>query len=80
MIVASDKQTDQFIWGEWEQFHSIEQDDKKFRLFDVVKIELKGGALVKGEIGYIYKNAVDILPDREVAAKIKFADIEKISY
>ena len=80
MIVAGDKHLDQFTWGEREQFHTVEQDDKCFRLFEVVKITTKDGCCLTGEIGYISETSVHILPEHMSAKTIKFADIKNITY
>ena len=80
MVTASEKHLDHFGWGDAEQFHTVEQDGNSFRLFDVVKITTKNGRSITGEIGYISEKSVDILPEHMSAQKIKFEDIENISY
>lgn len=80
MIVAGDIHEDQFFWGKDEQFHTVEQDGTQFRLFEVVEIKTKNGYTTKGQIGYIEENLVHILPEGQSVRKIKFADIESISY
>lgn len=80
MVVAGEKHLDKFGWGEAEQFHTVEHNGKRFWLFEVVTITTKYGRRTTGEIGYISKSSVDILPEHESVQTIMFADIESISY
>ena len=41
MIMAGDKHFDEFPWGRAEQFHTLEVGEKKFQLFDFVKVTTK---------------------------------------
>lgn len=80
MVTAGDKYTDNFPWGKAEQFHTVEQDGKQFRLFDIVTITTNEGYRITGEIGDISEGSVDILPERQSAKKVKFDNIKNISY
>ncbi len=78
MIKAGEYHKDKFTWGEAEQYHSVEMEDKKFNLFDVVKVLLNDGRTICGEIGYIGENSFDILPEGEPARNISFKDVKDI--
>ena len=80
MVVAGEKHLDKFAWGEAEQFHTVEQDDKRFWLFEDVTITTKHGYQISGEIGNITETSVHILPQHRPAQIIKFADIKDINY
>ncbi len=80
MVTAGQKSKDHFWWGDAEQFHTVEQDDKQFRLFETVKITTNNGSTVEGEIGYISETSVDILPEHMSTQRVWFNDIKSISY
>lgn len=80
MIMAGDKHFDEFPWGRAEQFHTLEVGEKKFQLFDFVKVTTKDGKDIFGQIGYIAKNSVDLLPDGQPAQNIPFKQIKTIAY
>lgn len=63
MVKASDYFMDKFDWGEAEQYHSIELNDKKYRLFDIITIITKSNQTVKGMIVFIAQDQVDIMGD-----------------
>ena len=80
MIVAVEKYVDKFFWGECEQFHAIEMDNKRFRLLEEVRVILKKDSAVTGQIVDINEDSVCILPEHCSSKTIKFADIENITY
>lgn len=79
MIKAGDRHVDEFPWGKAEQFHTIEVGEEKFQLFDFVRVTTKEGKDIYGQIGYISKNSVDLLPDGQPAQNITFKQIETIA-
>ena len=80
MILAGDKRIDEFPWGNAEQFHLIEVGEKKFQLFDFVRVTTKDGKETFGQIGYITKNSIDLLPDGEPVINVPFKQIKTIAY
>ena len=80
MIKAGDRHVDEFPWGKAEQFHTIEVGEEKFQLFDFVIVTTKEGKSIYGQIGYISKNSVDLLPDGQPAQNIPFKQIKTIAY
>ena len=80
MIKAGDKYLDRFTWGDLEQFHCIEVGEKKFKLFDIVKVTLNDGRVITGEIGYIGEASFDILPVGENALALCYKVVEDIAF
>ena len=80
MIKAGDKYVDKFTRGDVEQFHSIEFGEKRFELFDVVKVTLNDGKIITGEIGYIGDASFDILTVGENAQNLCYKAVKEISF
>ena len=80
MIKAGDKYIDKFTWGEVEQFHSVEVEEKNFKLFDVVNVILNDGKIITGEIGYIGEFSFDVLPVGENAKTLCYEEVKDINF
>ena len=63
MLKAGDKHLDHFWWGDTEQYHTVQNGEDVFQLFDYVRIVKDNGITLEGQIGYIDPDAVHILPE-----------------
>lgn len=82
MVKAGDKYIDIFEWGSVRQYHTVEQNGNKFKLFDMVKVTTKTGKTIEGEINSINEKSMFILTNPSLlkmsTKSIKYEDIENI--